>query len=123
MKYLVKMTQKEYRSFRMYTCKARGFDWESRREFVSDFKGQEAEDWLTSTGKVILKERIDRNGRKYNDAYLVIKGSEQYLMDVLYILAYTNVYDEDIARWNRQGGKPCYTILHKVNVDTIIREV
>ena len=94
MKYLVKMTDKEYNDFRRYTSEKKGFEKDTRRDFTSDFRYQSAEDWLLETGKIVLIDRDpDTRGRIYRDAYLVIKGSEVYIQEVLEILYEEYLYD------------------------------
>lgn len=121
MKMLIKMTANEYKCFRKYTCKMKGFDYNSTREFTSDFKGQEAEDWLLETGKIELREWVDGRGRKYHDAYLVLHGSEEYCNDVIEILFTEEVYkDLEIIT----GRKIMKTVLQNRNLENrIIREI
>lgn len=118
MKYFVKMTDREYRNFRMYTCEQKGFDPESRRAFNSDFRGQEAEDWLLRTGKIELKTRIDSRGRQYNDVYLVIHGSEEWCDEVVDILFTHEVYSDSI-----QYGTAKTILTNRNLANRIIREV
>lgn len=122
MKAYVKMTDREYNAFRRYTCEKMGFDPDSRRDFTSDYKGQEAEDWLLETGKIILKERIDSRNRKYNDAYLVIHGSEDYINEVIEILFTAEVYTYEVGLYGSKKWQK--TILVNRNLENrIIREV
>ncbi len=117
MKLLVKMTDSEYKAFRKYTSKGMGFNSDTRRTFSSDFRDQEAEDWLLRTGKIrLVKRPTDSRGRVYTDAYLVIHGSEDYCMDIYQNLYTMEVYDETISRKGR-------TILRNPNLkDRLIRE-
>lgn len=124
MKYLVKMTDREYHNFRMYTCEQKGFDPNSGRAFASDFRGQEAEDWLLRTGKIELRTRVDSRGRKHNDAYLVIRGSEEWCNGVVDILFTREVYSDSMPRLRRTRHGIKRTVLTNRNLENrIIREV
>ena len=121
MKAYVKMTDREYKDFRMYTCEKMGFNPDSRRDYTSDYRGQEAEDWLLKTGKIALKERVDTRNRKYNDVYLVIHGSEEYINEVVEILFTAEIYTNALPD---RFGKVQKTILANRNLQNrIIREV
>ena len=115
------MTDREYNNFRIYVCDVKGFDIHSGRKYASDFRGQEAEDYLLETGKIVLIDREpDKRGRVYRDAYLVINGSEDYFNYVMDILFTKEVYTGTL--YAHYGTKR--TILLNRNLpNRIIREV
>ena len=98
MKMYIRMTDREYHNFKMYTCSKKGFNPSNKIDENRWGYGVEAEDWLLETGKIVLIDREpDTRGRIYRDAYLVVHGSEEWINNVIEILFNENVYEgEDL---------------------------
>lgn len=97
MTYLVKMSQREYFLFRLYVCKVKGWDHNERIDEGREFKGAKAEEWLLSTGKIKIRKKLDKRGTVHPTAYLVIKGNDDKLNEVLEACYNLNVYENTLG--------------------------
>lgn len=128
MKYLVKMSDREYRAFRRYTARVKNISC-SECDTDGSLTYKEAERWLLSMGKIRLIDRKpNTRGTIYKDAYLVIQGNEYYLNNVLEILYTKAVYNtEEAPTYGWDGKWPdrkiMYTVLKRTENRRIIREV